>query len=203
MEQAPQYRSGDPDSAAEEIKHVEEALKEVDAFDENTADDRVAPYKLRQSARTDIYSENSVPLFLSDDNDEPDPSEYITPLRKKRRVSISSQILAGVCAAAAAAILFALFSSDATRDIVVNVKASMAAVFPAPSAAAPDPLQLQPTARGRQLKDPARPSASENQMPGVPSVTTAAVAPTREEIKNAYQNALQSSAPAAPSPRSR
>ena len=179
VEQAHQYRSGDPN---------------VDAFDENTADHRVAPYKLRRSARTDLYLENSVPLFLSDCNGEPDPSEYITPLLKKRRASISSRVLAGVCAAAAVVILVALFSSDATRDVAVNVRASMAAVFPAPSAAAQsDPSQL--TALDRQ-NDPARPSAPENQTIGR-SVTTAAAEPAREEIKMAYQSALQGRAPAA------
>jgi len=184
VEQAPQYRSGDPN---------------VDAFDKNTADHRVAPYKLRRSARTDLYLENSVPLFLSDCNGEPDPSEYVTPLLKKRRGSISLRVLAGVCAAAAVAILVALFSSDATRDIVVraivvNVRASMAAVFPAPSAAAQsDPSQL--TALDRQ-NDPARPSAPENQTPGR-SVTTAAAEPAREEVNIAYQSALQGRAPAA------
>jgi hypothetical protein len=179
VEQAHQYRSGDPN---------------VDAFDENTADHRVAPYKLRRSARTDLYLENSLPLFLSDCNGEPDPSEYITPLLKKRRASISSRVLAGVCAAAAVAILVALFSSDTTRDIAVNVRASMAAVFPAPSAAAQsDPSQL--TALDRQ-NDPARPSAPENQTPGR-SVTTAAAESAREEIKMAYQSALQGRAPAA------
>ena len=179
VEQAHQYRSGDPN---------------VDAFDENTADHRVAPYKLRRSARTDLYLENSVPLFLSDCNGEPDPSEYITPLLKKRRGSISSRVLAVACAVAAGAILVALFSSDATRDVAVNVRASMAAVFPAPSAAAQsDPSQL--TALDRQ-NDPARPSAPENQTPGR-SVTTAAAEPAREEIKMAYQSALQGRAPAA------
>ena len=179
VEQAPQYRSGDPN---------------VDAFDKNTADHRVAPYKLRRSARTDLYLENSVPLFLSDCNGEPDPSEYITPLLKKRRASISSRVLAGVCAAAAVAILVVLFSSDATRDIVVNVRASMAAVFSAPSAAAQsDPSQL--TALDRQ-NDPARPSAPENQTIGR-RVTTAAAQSAREEIKLAYQSALQGRAPAA------
>ena len=179
VEQTPQYRSGDPN---------------VDAFDENTADHRVAPYKLRRSARTDLYLENSVPLFLSDCNGEPDPSEYITPLLEKRRTSISSRVLAGACAVAAVAILVALFSSDATRDIVVNVRASMAAVFPAPSAGAQsDPSQL--TALDRQ-NDPARPSAPENQTIGR-SVTTAAAEPVREEIKMAYQSALQGRAPAA------
>jgi len=179
VEQAPQYRSGDPN---------------VDAFDKNTADHRVAPYKLRRSARTDLYLENSVPLFLSDCNGEPDPSEYVTPLLKKRRGSISLRVLAGVCVAAAVAILVALFSSDATRDIVVNVRASMAAIFPAPSAAAQsDPSQL--TALDRQ-NDPARPSAPENQTIGR-SVTTAAAEPAREEIKMAYQSTLQGRAPVA------
>jgi TPR repeat protein len=171
VEQAPQFRSG-PD---------------IDTF-ENTAYRRVAPYNSRQSDRADIYRENSIPLFLSDSNGEPDPSEYITPVRKKKN-SISLRILIGVCAAAAAAILFAMFSSDATRNVVVNLKAS---AFPVPSAAA----QSDP-ARDRQLSGLDRPKAPENQTPGV-RVATAAVAPSREEIKSAYQSALQGRAPAAP-----
>jgi hypothetical protein len=183
VEQARHYRSYDPD---------------IDPHDENTADQRAVPYRLRHLARTDSYPEDSVPLFLSDRDGEPDPSEYITPSRKAR-ASTSSRILAGVLAAAAAAILFALFSSDATRDIIVNAKASIATVLPAPSEAAqPDPTQL--TARDIQLKDPARLSAPANQTPGVRSVATAAVAPTRAEITMAYQSALQSRAPAAAEP---
>ena len=180
VKQALQYRSGDPD---------------VDAFDENTADHRVAPYKLRHSAQTDIYPENSVPLFLSDDDGELDPSEYVTPLLKKQRASISFRILAVVCAAAAVAVLVALFSSDAARDIAMNVKASMAPDFPVQSVAGQfDPSQL--TARDRQ-NDLARPSATENQTPDIGSVTTAAAAPVREEMKIAYQSALQGRAPTA------
>ena len=182
MERASLYGPGEPD---------------VDGFNENTADHRVEPYKLRQSGRTDIYSNNSVPLFLSGDNGEPDPGEYIAPLiKKRRRFSKSSKILAAVCAAAAAAILVALFSSDATQNTLVNVKASMAAILPAPSVAAqPDPSYL--TARNAQ-KTAARPSATEGQTTG--SVTTVAVAaPAREEIRLAYQNALQGRAPAAAS----
>jgi hypothetical protein len=183
MEQAPLYRPGEPD---------------VDLFNENTADHRVAPYKLRQSGRTDIYSKNSVPPFLSDNDGEPDRGEYIAPLKKRRRASISSKLLAVVYAAAAAAILVALFSSDATQNTLVNVKASMAAIFPAPSVAAQsDPSYL--TARNAQ-KAAARPSATEDQTTGVRSVATAAVAaPAREEITLAYQNALQGRAPAAAS----
>jgi hypothetical protein len=184
MGQAPLYRPGEPD---------------VDLFNENTADHRVAPYKLRQSGRTDICSKDSVPLFFSDDDREPDPGEYIAPLMKKRRrTSISSKILAVVCAAAAAAILVALFSSDATRDTLVNVKASMAAIFPPPSAAAQSDRSYL-TARNAQ-EAAARPSAMKDQTPGARSATTAAVAaPAREEIRLAYQNMLQDRAPAAAS----
>jgi hypothetical protein len=173
-EQIPQYRSYDPDN---------------DAYDETRT---VGRYRFGHSARTDSPPENSVPLFLSDYEGEPDPSEFTTPLRR-RRTSISSRILIGVSAAAAIAILFALFSSDATRDIIVNAKASIATVLPAPSAAAqPDTTRL--TASDIQLKDPARLSSPANQTPAVRTVTTAAVTPSRAEITNAYQSALQSSA---------
>ncbi len=187
VEQAPQYRLGQPD---------------LDPFDENTADHRVARYRLRKSARTDAYPEDSVPLFLSDYDGEPDPSEYMPALLKDRRPSISSRILAGVVASAAIAVLVALFSSDAARDIIANAKASSTAVLSAASAAVQaNPTQL--TARDIQLKDPAqskdptRLSAPANQTPGVRSVTAVAVAPTREEITTAYQSALQSGAPQA------
>jgi hypothetical protein len=180
VEQAPQYGSGHTDD---------------DPFDENTADHRVARYRLRKSARTD-YPEDSVPLFLSDYEGEPDPSEYITPLRKDRRLSLSSRVLAGVVATAAMAVLVALFSSDAARDIIANAKASSTAVLSGASAAVqPNPTQL--TAGDIQSKDPTRPSAPANQTPGVRSVTAVAVAPTREDITRAYQSALQTGAPRA------
>src|SRR6266404_3064972 len=186
-DQTPRYRSYDYD---------------VDTRDKSLIDRRVAPYKFGQSARTDSHTEEPVPLFLSDYDGEPDPSEYMAPLRKDRRLSVSSRILAGVLATAAVGILFAMFSSDATRDIIVNAKASIAASLPAPYAAAkPDSAQL--TAGDTQLKNPkdaARLSAPASQTPGVRSVTTVAVAPTREEITTAYQSALQSRAPAATAP---
>src|SRR5258705_9670261 len=184
-EQTPRYRSYD-----------------ADIRDKTLIDRQVAPYKFGQSARTDSHAEDPVPLFLSDYDGEPDPSEYMTPLRKDRRLSVSSRILAGVLATAAVGILFAMFSSDATRDIIVNAKASIAASLPAPYAAAkPDSAQL--TAQDTQLKNPkdvARSSAPASQTPGVRSVTTVAVAPTREEITTAYQSALQGRAPAATAP---
>ena len=186
----PRYRSYDPN---------------IEPYDENLTDHRVAPYKFGQSARTDPHSEDSVPLFLSDYDGEPNPSEYMTPARKGRGSYISSRILAGVLASAAVAILVSLFSSDAARDIIANAKASTTAVLSAASAAV-QPNSTQLTTRDTQLKDPAqlkdptRLSAPANQTPGARSVTTVAVAPTREEITTAYQSALQSRAPAAAAP---
>jgi TPR repeat protein len=186
VERAPQYRLGQPD---------------VDPFDENTVDHGVARYRLRQSARTN-YPEDSVPLFLSDCEGEPDPSEYITPLRKDRRLSVSSRILAGVLASAGIAVLVAMFSSDAARDIIAGAKASSGAVLSAASAAVqPSPTKLRARdvqSNSAQLKDPGRLSAPADQTLAPRSVTTAAVAPTREDIKTAYQSALQGGAPRAP-----
>jgi hypothetical protein len=184
--QTPRYRSYEP---------------AIDQYDENTTDHGVAPYRFGQSAQRDYRREYSVPLFLSDSDGEPDPSEYIIPSRNGRRLSVSSRILAGVLAISAMAILFALFSSDAVRDIIANAKASSASFLPAASAAAEQsPVQL--AARETPSKDPARLSAPANQTPGVRSVTTVAVAPTavaptRAEITTAYQSAIQGRAPAA------
>ena len=177
VEQAHQYRLGHPD---------------VDPFDENTAGYRAANNALRVQARPDAYPDPSVPLFLSDPDGEPDPRAYLAP-RQKRRTLISSRILAAVMAAAAVAVLFALLTSDATRDNIVNLKASIAAVLPTPSAAAQSPSS-QLTQRDRQLNETPRQTAPRNQTLGAGSVTMAAVTPTREEIKNAYQSALQSGA---------
>jgi TPR repeat protein len=185
-EQGTRYRSYDPD---------------IDGHDENADDHRVSSYRFGQSSRTNPGRGNSVPLFLSDSDGEPDSSEYeyLTPARKTQRPSVSSRILAGALAIAALAVLLAAISSDATRDIIVNAKASIAAVLPAPSAAAqPDPAQL--TANDIQLKDPARLPAPANQTAGARRVATIAVTPTRAEITTAYQSAAQGRAPAAAAP---
>src|SRR5437660_9551378 len=188
-----QYRSYDPDTET------------YDAYDDDeTTDYPVGSYKFGRSAK-----DHSVPLFLSDPDGDPDPEEFGIPLRKSRRLSISSKILASVLVAAAVAMLFALFSSDDMRNIAVNAKASFAAVLPGPSVAA-QPDQVQLTAKDIQLKDPARLSGPANMTAGAPtaaapapvvrSPTTVAMAPSREDITTAHQSALQGPAPAAPAP---
>jgi hypothetical protein len=179
VDQTPRYRAYDPD---------------IEPYDEKLTGHRAAPYKFGQSART-AHPENSVPLFLSDyDDDEPDPSEFITTVQKGRGSYISSRILAGVSATAAMAILVAVFSSDAARDIMANAKSSSTAVLSAASAAVqPNPAQLTAESDPAQSKDPARLSAPENQASGLRSATTAAV-PTREDVRTALQSAMQGDA---------
>jgi hypothetical protein len=162
-----------------------------------TGDYRTTPFEARQSEPRDDDRDSYVPLYLSDSDGEPQPDEYISSSApSRRRLSISSRILAVVCMAAAAAVLFALFSSDAMRDLV-NVKAAMASVtniFPAPSEAAPS---TAPVPAAVSSKDPARLASPANRAPGAPVIAMANVAPTREDMRNAYQSALQGQAPAA------
>jgi hypothetical protein len=182
VEQAPYFRPYDPD---------------LDPYNEENADPRLAPYPFERSARNNFQPEPA-PLFLSDYDGEPDPSEFAPNLRNNRKAAISFRILAGVLAASAAALLVTLFSSDATRSLIVDAKASISAALQAQSASA-RPASAQLTARDMQLKEPARapapaaPSTAAAQAP----VTRLAMAPTREEITTAYQSALQSRAPAA------
>src|SRR5438309_1850363 len=140
---------------------------DIETYDDETNHYPVGSYKFGRSAQ-----DHSIPLFLSDPEGEPDPEEFGFPLRKSRRLSISSKILASVLVAAAVAILFALFSSDDMRNIAVEAKASFAAVLPGPSVAA-QPDQVQLTAKDLQLKDPARLSGPAN----MTAVAPTAVAP--------------------------
>jgi hypothetical protein len=186
-------------------------------FDDSSA--QPTPYRFGQSTQDDYGHEPSVPLFLSDPEGEPYPEEFVTPLRKGRMASVSSKILLTVVAASGAAMLYAWFSSDATRDVLLSVKTSIAAVMPAPSATATaEAAQLTPT--DLQVKPlPAKPPAPQGytqdltqgaapiqpqaaapaQTPPSP-VVVATVTPSREEILNAYQSALQAHAPAAVAP---
>jgi hypothetical protein len=195
VDQPKRYRSYEPD---------------LDGLEEDITGNgvRPRPYAFGRSAQTEYQSSDSVPLFLSDPDGEPDPAEfeYDAAMREPRRLSISTKILLATVAASAVAVVCAWFSSDATRDLLTSAKASISTVLPVPSAnAQPDapapnaPVPTQLTTRDIQLKDPARVSA--NQMPGAQRPPQqVAMLPSREEISSAYQAAVQSRAPAAPPP---
>ncbi|WP_245286852.1 hypothetical protein [Bradyrhizobium sp. Tv2a-2] len=176
----------------------------LDGYDEDLTDTNTqsAAYKFGRSARDEYTAEPSIPLFLSDPDGEPEPEEFV-PARKRRMASVSSKILMAVVAASGVAMLFAWFSSDATRDIIVNAKASIAASIPTPSATAQaDAAQL--TSGDLQLRDPAHGGAPPVQpqvaAPAQAPVVVANVAPSREDIATAYQSALQARPPVAVAP---
>ncbi len=192
---------------------------EQDGYEEDFTDTnpQPAPYKFGRSARDEYPAEPSVPLFLSDPDGEPEPEEFVAPLRRRGMASVSSKILMAVVAASGVAMLFAWFSSDATRDIIINAKASIAASLPTPSATAQaDAAQLTPG--DLQLSDPARSGAPQLQpqvqpqvqsqvqlqpqaaAPAQAPVVVANVSPSREDISSAYQSALQARAPVAVAP---
>jgi TPR repeat protein len=186
VEQAHRYRLGHPD---------------VDPFDENQVEHRVANHALQIQARPSAFRDSSVPLFLSDPHGEPDPGVYLAPLRQKRTASISSRVLMAVMAAAAAAVLLTLLSSEATRSDFVNLRASMAAALPSPSIARSS--SSLPTQSLRQPSEATQLPARETPTLDAGSVTMAAAAPTREDIKSAYHSALQGGVPqVAPVPES-
>lgn len=105
------------------------------------------------------------------------------PLRRKSSVSL--RILLGVVAAAAVAVLFALFTSDATRAIIANAKEAILPDRQA-SAAPPEPAETQLTAGDLQLKDPARFAAPSFQSTGQRGATSAVALATRENVATAY-----------------
>jgi len=180
-----------------------------DGYSQGRGPSRRRTYAFGRSAKTD-YDE-SVPLFLSDPEGEPDPSEYDYPdfEAPRPRMSISLKILMAVIAAAGVAMIFAMATSDATRDIIVSAKASFISATPTPAAAAqpdiPPQINTQLTASDAQVKDPGRwaaPGTISNapQTTGITRGPVVATASTRDDISSTRQNAAQSRAPAVPAP---
>lgn len=184
------------------VEHTHYRSDQSDLDNEDTR--RPRRYAFGRTANAD--DGDSVPLFLSDPDGEPDPDEYSDGLQPQRRLSLSFKLLMTASAAACVAVLFAWFTSDATRDVLMSAKASIATVLPIPPTAAQaeasQPAQL--TAADVQLRDPAQvrdpaplPSPTVAQASPAPRQQVASATPSREEITSAYQNALQSRAPAA------
>ena len=136
------------------VEHTHYRSDQSDLDNEDTR--RPRRYAFGRTANGD--DGDSVPLFLSDPDGEPDPDEYSNGLHSQRRLSLSFKLLMTASAAASVAVLFAWFTSDATRDVLTSAKASITTVLPIPSTAAQaeasQPAQL--TAADVQLKDPAQ-----------------------------------------------
>jgi hypothetical protein len=165
-------------------------------YGEDNARTRIAPYSFGRTAQAG-YSRDSVPLFVSDPEGEPDPEEYVYGLQTQRKGRLSSRLLMATVGAAAVAALYAFFDSDASRDIIINAKASLAAALPGPSIAA----QPVSDAAGLTPRD-VQPEHSAGTSPPIPAATDktketviAAVTPTRDVISSTDQSAQQGRAP--------
>src|ERR1700753_1862594 len=110
------------------VEHTPYRSDQSDLNNEDTQ--RPRRYAFGRTASTD-YDE--VPLFLSDPDGEPDPDEYSNGLQPQRRFSLSFKLLMTSATAACVAVTFAWFTSDATRDVMISAKASIATVLPIPS----------------------------------------------------------------------
>lgn len=176
---------------------------DLDGFDDELTDTiaRPAPYRFGRDTPEDTTAETSVPLFLSDPDGEPQPDEFYSPARKSRLESVSSKILVAVVAASGAAMLFAWFSSDAMRAIIVDAKASIASsLLTSSTTAQADAAQLTPG--DLQLAVPGRAAGPQiRQQAAAPAPTVIANAgPSREDIATAYQHALRGPVATTPLP---
>ena len=182
VDHAPRYPSYDP---------------EIERLEEKAASHSVAPYQARRPER-------SLPLFLSDRDGVPDPSEYLRPLLKGQGSYYASRILAGAAGGIAVALIAAVISSEPARDVIANAKASSVAALSVAS------VVMQPGQAPSKLPaapELSQPPAAENQAPVLPvaapaaasagTTLVAAVTPTREDIKNADREPAQGSAPQA------
>lgn len=189
---APRHRSYDGD---------------VEPYDQLASHHPVAPYQPRPSVRND--KERSVPLFLSDHDGIPDPSEFTPSRSREHGTYYATRILAGALGGIIVATIAALVSSsESGREFMASAKASSVAVLsvasvvmpgstsshplPAPTIAAPTPST--PTMSTPAISTPT-PATVDTQASRAGSVVVAAATPTRDDIKTAYQGALQGGAP--------
>jgi len=158
------------------------------AFDEPRKDPQHAPYTSGPSA--DSSSDDSIPLFLSDLQGQPDPRD--APLAASQRTSILKRVVAGGLAVSAFAILVAVFNSDVTRVLIDKASMGGATTDQSATQAALNPpavrqILLEVLAR---VSDPVTPASVNASAPRLGT-------PSREAIVSAYHTALQSQAPAA------
>lgn len=202
-----------------------------DRFDEAINDPGLYPayqYDRSESRQLEPLPQDRVPLFLSDYDqqyeqdrfeDEDEAREYT--FGSKQNKPHTARIVIGVAAATAVAAAVGFFSIDATRNVFINAKASLASVAPAalggatqsePAAppprvvqtAAPEPRIAAPEAqavyRGKPAEATVAPAAAAAPAPSGKPMDAFAAIPSRDEVTTAYQSALKGAQAAAPAP---
>jgi len=197
-----------------------------DRFDEAINDPGLYPtyqYERPESRQLEPLPQDRVPLFLSDydqyeqDRFNDEGPEYT--FGSKQNKPRTARIVAGVVAATAVAAVIGFFSIDATRNVFVNAKASLASVAPsaigggasnepaAPpprvvSSVAPEPRIAAPEAqavyRGRPAEATVAPATAAAATGKAMEVANGS--PSREEISAAYQSAVKGGQVAAVAP---
>jgi hypothetical protein len=104
---------------------------DLDSYNYETDGPRFGRHPYRRAGVAHVPDE-SVPLFLSEDESEPQPYEFVRDRPRRKPTFTLARILIGSFAVIAAAGVAALFSSDETRAIIVNAKASLAATLNQP-----------------------------------------------------------------------
>ena len=184
--------------------------RDIERNEEELTSRLVATYEPRKAN----FPERSVPLFLSDRDGIPDPSEFMPQLAKMPASYYVSRILAGALGGIAIAGLAALASSESARDVMAGARASSVAALSVAS------VVMQPTSTPtkapavptKEAAQPLQPPAADDQPPvsgnaaaetaTSGTIAVAALTPTRDDIKTAYQNAAQANAPAPALPES-
>jgi hypothetical protein len=156
------------------------------AFDEPRRDPQQAPHT--SGPLTDFSSDDSIPLFVSELEGQPDPREF-APLAASQRTSILARIVAGGLVVLAFAILVAvgIFNSNVTRVLIDKARAPMGGATEDRSAM--QAASHQPAVRQIPPKDPA---------PVSDPVTPASVNASSPRLETpSAEAAPQSQAPAA------
>jgi len=153
----------------------------------------------------DPLENDPVPLFLAvqrderyqqDERDQELPGYQQTPEYSfaggKKKKARASRIVTGLLALSAVVGGLALLSIDSTRAVIVNAKASLASIAPAPFGAAQAdtaPSAPRVAAQPVNAEPPAAPDAANTRR--IEPVTLASASPSRDEITAAYQSALK------------
>ena len=167
-----------------------------DRFNEAIADPRLYDaFQLQrvEAREPDPPHHDPVPLFLADNEDpryEPSP-EYSFGHNAGSKPR-GSRIVAGLLALSAVAAILTLLSIDSTRAVIVNAKASLASMAPAPFGGAqkenPPPAAHVAAVQPVSAEPPATDTASRSVQPSA----LAFASPSRDEIAAAYQTAIKS-----------
>jgi hypothetical protein len=158
---------------------------------------RFARYPYRKAGVAHV-PDDTVPLFLSDeDESEPQPYEFVRARPRRKGTFTVARVLTASLAVVAAAGVAALFSSDVTRALIVNAKASLAATLNEAEATSQPATAKTRLANSVQVATlGVQPTSTTNSPPpaiagGQASAAAVAVSPSREEITAALKTARQ------------